>query len=186
MDNARIVGFLCVIATAGCSLVHTPPPPPATAPPTSNEVAAPIPAKPAAPVASQPAAPTPAKPAAPVAGKPAAPVAAKPAAPSAPQPAPLDLASLERQLKDTNAIGVMTKIAIKNQVDDLLDQFRAYYEGRQKTTLAELRRPYELLVLKLLSLVQDADPALAKAIHDSREAIWGILADRSRFSKLQS
>ena len=80
----------------------------------------------------------------------------------------------------------MTKIAIKNQVDDLLAQFRAYYEGREKTTLAELRRPYELLVLKLLSLVQDADPPLAKAIHDSREAIWGILADRSKFSKLQS
>jgi hypothetical protein len=186
MDNARIVGFLWVAATAGCSLVHAPPPPRASTPPSPTEIAAPTAAKPAASAASQPAAPTPAKPAAPVAAKPAAPVAAKPAAPSAPQPAPLDLASLERQLKDTKAIGVMTKIAIKNQVDDLLAQFRAYYEGRQQTSLAELRRPYELLVLKLLSLVQDADPALARAIHDSREAIWGILSDRARFSKLQS
>jgi hypothetical protein len=173
MDNARILGFLCVIATVGCSALHAPPPPVATTPPSSKEVAAPISPKPAAPIA--------AKPAVPIAAKPAAPIAPQPAA-----PAPLDLTSLERQLKETKAIGVMTKIAIKNQVDDLLDQFRAYYEGRQKTTLAELRRPYELLVLKLLSLVQDADPALAKAIHDSREAIWGILADRSKFSKLQS
>ena len=95
---------------------------------------------------------------------------------------PLDLTSLEQRLKDTNAIGVLTKIALKNQVDDLLDQFRAYYQGKLKTTLAELRRPYDLLVLKVLSLLQDSDPSLASAIVASREAIWGILADREKFA----
>jgi hypothetical protein len=94
----------------------------------------------------------------------------------------LDLTSLEQRLKDTNAIGVLTKIALKNQVDDLLDQFRAYYQGKLKTTLAELRRPYDLLVLKVLSLLQDSDPLLASAIVASREAIWGILADREKFA----
>jgi hypothetical protein len=94
----------------------------------------------------------------------------------------LDLTSLEQRLKDTNAIGVLTKIALKNQVDDLLDQFRAYYQGKLKTTLAELRRPYDLLVLKVLSLLQDSDPSLASAIVASREAIWGILADREKFA----
>ena len=63
---------------------------------------------------------------------------------------PLDLATLEQRLKDTKAIGVLTKITLKNQVDDLLSQFRAYYAGKLKTTLAELRQPYDLLVLKVL------------------------------------
>ena len=94
----------------------------------------------------------------------------------------LDLTSLEQRLKDTDAIGVLTKIALKNQVDDLLDRFRAYYQGKLKTTLAELRRPYDLLVLKVLSLLQDSDPSLASAIVASREAIWGILADRAKFA----
>jgi len=97
-------------------------------------------------------------------------------------PPPLDLTSLEQRLKDTNAIGVLTKIALQNQVDDLLDQFRAYYQGKLKTTLAELRRPYDLLVLKVLSLLQDSDPSLASAIVASREAIWGILADPAKFA----
>jgi hypothetical protein len=97
-------------------------------------------------------------------------------------PPTLDLTSLEQRLKDTNAIGVLTKIALKNQVDDLLDQFRAYYQGKLKTTLAELRRPYDLLVLKVLSLLQDSDPSLASAIVASREAIWGILADPAKFA----
>lgn len=101
-----------------------------------------------------------------------------------PSSAPLNLSSLEQRLKDTDAIGVLTKISLKNQVDDLLDQFRAYYEGRIKTTLAELRRPFDRLVLKVLSLLQDSDPQLASAIVASREALWGILSDRAKFEAI--
>lgn len=97
---------------------------------------------------------------------------------------PLDLASLETHLKETKAIGVLTKIALKNQVDDLLGEFRAFYQGKLKTTLAELRRSYDLLVLKVLALLQDGDPPLASAIVASREAIWGILSDPSKFATI--
>ena len=99
---------------------------------------------------------------------------------------PLDLASLETRLKETKAIGLMTKISLKNQVDDLLNQFRAFYAGKLQTTLAELRRPYDLLVLKVLSLLQDSDPTLAAAIVASREALWGILSDRAKFANFAS
>jgi hypothetical protein len=135
--------------------------------------------KPASTAAKTPAA---AAPKAPVAQPPkkdsTPPSVAKTASPT------LNLASLEQRLKDTDAIGVLTKIALKNQVDDLLDQFRAYYQGKLKTTLAELRRPYDLLVLKVLSLLQDSDPALASAIVASREAIWGILSDPAKFATI--
>lgn len=104
------------------------------------------------------------------------PALAKPEAP------PLDLKSLETRLKDTKAIGVFTKLTLKNQVDDLLDQFRAFYQGRLKTSLAELRRSYDLLVLKVLALLQDADPPLASAIAASRESIWGILSNPAKFA----
>ncbi|MGH8479916.1 MAG: hypothetical protein ACREXK_10130 [Gammaproteobacteria bacterium] len=99
-------------------------------------------------------------------------------------PPPLDLKSLEARLKETKAIGVFTKLALKNQVDGLLNQFRAFYQGRHKTTLAELRRPYDLMLLKVLALLQDTDPPLAAAIVASREAIWGILADPAKFATL--
>ena len=190
---ARIAGILFAGLMTGCAGVPSTPPgppvreaaapapavPPASAP--GSESKAPPPAQ--APAASKaPAAPA-AVPREPVvaARKSAAapPVAAKPEAPP-----PLDLKSLEQRLKETNAIGVMTKLSLKNQVDDLLEQFRDYYQGRLKTTLAELRRPYDLLLMKVLSLLQDGDPALAKAIYASREPIWAILSDRDKFSKL--
>lgn len=103
------------------------------------------------------------------------------AAPAPAKPPMLDLDLLEQRLKETEAIGVFTKLTLKNQVDDLLNRFRAHYQGRAKTTLAELRQPYDLLILKVLALLQDGDPSLARTIADSREAIWSILADPVRF-----
>ena len=100
------------------------------------------------------------------------------------QKAPLDLASLEQRLRDTKAIGVFTKISLKNQVDDLLGQFRAFHEGRSGVLLTGLREEYNLLLLKVLSLLQDSDPGLAQAVAASREAIWGLLADPVKFATL--
>jgi hypothetical protein len=139
------------------------------APPATAK--APVPAVPAAKAST--AAATTAKAPAPIVA------AAKPAAPPT-----LDLKSLEQKLKDTKAIGVMTKLSIKNQVDDLLDQFRGFYLGKVKTSLAELRRSYDLLVMKVLTLLQDGDQALARAVAGSREAIWGILADPKKFAAI--
>ena len=97
------------------------------------------------------------------------------------QEPPLDIAGLKTRLRDTNAIGVFTKLALKNQVDDLLQQVRAHHQSGQKTSVAPLRQPYDMLVLKTLCLVQDSDPSLARTISGSLEAIWGILADPEKF-----
>lgn len=100
------------------------------------------------------------------------------------RPPTLDLASLEQRLRDTRAIGVFTKLSLKNQVDDLLNMFRAYHRGERRTPLADLRQRYNLLLLKVLTLLQDSDAPLAAAISSSREAIWAILTDPDRFAKI--
>ena len=182
-----------------------PPPaaPPLTASTSQGVVKAEAPVAKQEPPAAKPEAPV-AKPEAPVAKPetpattppaqvaaspaPAAPAPKKEAAAAAPAPKPaappLDLKSLEKRLKDTNAIGVFTKLTLKNQVDALLEKFRGYYQGRIKTTLDQLRQPYDQLLMKVLSLLQDTDPPLARDIVQSREAIWGILTDPKKFSEL--
>lgn len=171
----RIVAVLLAFLLSGCA---TPPAPPE---PVSPAAGAP---EPKAPAAATPAArASPAK--APAASAPAKPAAGpSPAKAPPPVPPPLDLKTLEQRLKETRAIGVLTKLSLKNQVDDLLEQFRDYYAGRLKVPLAELRRPFDMLLMKVLSLLQDKDPMLAGSIHSSREALWGILADREKFQKL--
>ena len=183
MYAIRIAGPLFLLLTVGCAGVERTPTESSEPPP---EVVA---AKPSMPSSADqgvakvepPEASIPAKPPAEAPSK-------KPVATPGPakkeSPPPLDLTSLETRLKETKAIGVFTKITLKNQVDDLLEQFRAYYQGRAKTSLAELRRPYDGLVLKTLSLLQDGDPELARAIVTSRETIWGILADPNKFATI--
>lgn len=96
----------------------------------------------------------------------------------------LDLAGLTERLKSTRAIGLFTKLSLKNQVDDLLTQLRSVHQGQARIPLPELRQHYDGLVLKLLSLLHDGDPPLATAISTSREAIWGILSDPKKFAQI--
>ena len=107
--------------------------------------------------------------------------AAKPAATAA---AALDLSGLEQRLRDTRAIGVFTKLSLKNQVDDLLGEFRTYHKGRTPPTLTQLRQQYEVLLMKVVTLLQDGDPSLAGAVTSSREAIWGVLTDPVKFANI--
>jgi hypothetical protein len=183
MRAARVALALAGIVAAGCAAPkHTQPqgPVPPAAPPAvvAESSPAPIAPAPAAAPAVVAVAPVPAPPSK-VVPKPApAGVAAAP-----PPPAPLDLHSLETRLRQTRAVGVLTKLSLKNQVDDLVEKFRAYHKREARTTLAELRRNYDMLVLKVLSLLQDSDPPLARDIVKSRAAIWGILEDPRKFTE---
>jgi hypothetical protein len=181
MQAMRLIGCFFFLLVAGCAGVERTPPASSAPPPAAVEPSTPSSAETTVAKTEPPAAGIPAKPS-------AKPPVKKPGATPAPvkkeAPPPLDLTTLETRLKETKAIGVFTKITLKNQVDDLLEQFRAYYQGRAKTSLAELRRPYDGLVLKVLSLLQDGDPELAREIVTSREAIWGILADPNKFATI--
>ncbi|MDP9087968.1 MAG: hypothetical protein M3O26_04410 [Pseudomonadota bacterium] len=112
------------------------------------------------------------------------PAAAKAAPPEPPKSPSLDLPTLEQRLKDTRAIGVFTKLSLKNQVDDLLSELRAYHAGSSTTPQPVLRQKYDTLIIKVLTLLQNGDPQLAGAVASSREALWGILMDPKKFSQI--
>jgi len=181
---------LLLFIAAGCGVA--PPTPPAqtvAAPPPATQAApaqaAPQPLRPSAP---PPEAPAPLRPSAPPPKTAAAapPKASPPAAPPKAAAAPaLDLKTLEERLRATNAIGVMTKLSLKNQVDDLITRFRQYHAGHRPPGLADLRPAFELLLMKVLSLLQDSDRALAHDINASRDALWAVLADRDKLAQYQ-
>ncbi|MGP1679091.1 MAG: hypothetical protein ACTS6J_18285 [Burkholderiales bacterium] len=114
----------------------------------------------------------------------------RPCTPETPPPAaknpepPLDVDALKQRLRDTKAIGFFTKLELQNQMNDLLQQFREHYQNGQKTSVATLRQPFNMLVLKLLALIQDRDPSLARTISESRDAIWSMLADPEKFKTI--
>ena len=199
-----IASFIVVFALVGCVRINIAPSPAAAVPPAvaaappAIESAAPSaaalePPPVAAPPVAAPAPPTvastPPAVAATPAPAPAASAAAKTVskAPAPPKivaaPPTLDLASLETRLRATRAIGVFTKLSLKNQVSDLFDQFKTFHHGGAPP-LTMLRQEYDLLLLKVLSLLQDNDASLASAVAASRESIWGMLADPAKFATL--
>jgi hypothetical protein len=200
MFAARIVGILSFAFALGCAGVKEAPPGvvaqpgPLVVEPSlvvTNQDAA-VAARPSRSEPKEQAAVTPAQPAprakAPAQISASPPAIERPRKKEDPPPvakrleSPLDVAALKARLRDTSAIGIFTKLALKNQVDDLLQRFRAHYGSGQKTSVAALRQPYDMLVLKVLALLQDSDPSLARTISGSREAIWGILADPDKFN----
>lgn len=211
MTRVAFAAVLLLVLTVGCASVTQDPPAqpqvvetPAAAPPAATPVAlaTPKPAPAAVPAPSESTPPAPAAAPAPSGTTPALPVPAVVAAPVARVPTPaappvvaqpspvapqaLDLKTLSEQLRATKAIGVFTKLSLKNKVDDLLRQFRDHYDGKAKPTMAELRQFYNLLMMKVLSLLQDDDQRLASAIVASREAIWGLLSNPTTFATLQT
>jgi hypothetical protein len=42
---------------------------------------------------------------------------------------------------------------------------------------------FELLLMKVLSLLQDRDPKLAHDVSTSRDAIWGVLVDPHKLAE---
>jgi hypothetical protein len=201
--------FVAALCLSGCASLPAPPPapkpePPAVfapephqSPPPVTAAPTPVSPQPPPPVRPPPGEPTP-KPS--VSGtaqtpisppKRVAPVVAAPPPAATPSPAAaspatktLDLASLEQRLRDTKAIGVFTKLSLKNQVDDLLADFRALYKRAKPPPGPEFRQRYDLLLLKVLTLLQDGDPPLATAISSSKEAIWSILSDPEKLAKI--
>ena len=185
-------------ATAPAPSPDTPPAAPAAAPPVNAPASSPAPAA-AAPAPSKAGSavaarssrpppktsPTETTSAAAAAIHPLSPPAAAARAPTAAgAPPALDLTALEQRLRDTHAIGLFTKLSLKNQVDDLLAQFKDFHSRGSRVSLTELRQKFELLLVKVVTLLQDNDPSLATAVSSSREALWGVLSDPKKFANI--
>ena len=101
------------------------------------------------------------------------------------EPAPtLDLDTLETRLRKTKAIGLFTKLELKNQVGELLEEVTAYHANRSDLELEQLEEHFDLLMMKLLLLLQDDDPELHHDIADARPFLWDTLSNPQKFAEV--
>ena len=71
---------------------------------------------------------------------PSKPVVAAPVRSEPPPPPPLALATLEQRLKDTDAVGVFTKLALKNQIDDLMEEIDERVKKNERVLVTTLTK----------------------------------------------
>lgn len=84
---------------------------------------------------------------------------------------------LIERLKNTDAIGFLTKLALRSDVMDLKDDVIRYrQEGKLSEYRAQLRSRFDGLVLKLMTLLEK-DPSLSQDIYVARESLWKNLLE---------
>jgi len=81
----------------------------------------------------------------------------------------------------TEAIGVFTKLSIKNNVTRLNQSFGLYHQGKRPPNIEELKERYDLMVQEMIVLVQNKDPELAKDLYAARLLLWSYLADPEKY-----
>ncbi len=98
----------------------------------------------------------------------------------------LDLVSLISRIRQSNALGFFTKLALKNAIDDLLAEIDGFHTNGMNGPIQLLREHYNLLLFKLLALLEEDDPALFRDIAASGEALWATLSNPITFKRLSS
>jgi len=89
--------------------------------------------------------------------------------------ADINMDVLIERLKQTPAIGVFTKLAIRGDILDLKDEIQTYKQKSMlQSKLDDIRARFDGLLIKIMALLQ-ADPALSKDLYTARESIWKSL-----------
>lgn len=84
--------------------------------------------------------------------------------------------ALIERLKNSDAIGVFTKLALRSDAMDVVEEVKSWREHRGHITLHEIRARFDGLLLKVLALLDD-DPALSADISMARDDIWNSLLE---------
>jgi hypothetical protein len=84
----------------------------------------------------------------------------------------LDIDGLIERLRGTRAIGVFTKLALRNDVESLISDAHNAVENGDEDKLPVLRTRFDGLVMKTLALLDGRDDELARDIYQAREFVW--------------
>jgi hypothetical protein len=92
----------------------------------------------------------------------------------------LSLTGLQTRLRNTSALSVGEKLSMKSEIATLMASLRVAHEG-SSAEVEELRQPYERLLSRIRARL-GRDPQLATDIAVSRDAIWDVLSDHTKFA----
>ena len=89
----------------------------------------------------------------------------------------LDMDTLIERLKQTQAIGVLTKLVLRSNVNDLIGEVKRYKKAKgSEKQLERIKAHFNGLLLKVLALL-DEDPKLAADIQCARDSLWHHLME---------
>jgi len=95
----------------------------------------------------------------------------------------VDFETLEKRIRKTKSIGVMTKLKLSNDIKKLLKEIKAFHSGSSSLTIGQQKEQYDLLYVKVATMVQDKDPELFHQLCNAWDPIWVALQDEENLKK---
>jgi len=89
----------------------------------------------------------------------------------------VDLEILGDMLAKTSAVGFLTKLSLKKDIDKVLARMEKFHDGGGKYTLEQLEEQYNLLLMKISAHLQDKDLTTHRHLCNAWLVIWEDLKD---------
>lgn len=88
-----------------------------------------------------------------------------------------DLEALSQRLEGSSAIGFFTKLDLKHQFELLLQDIEALHNGQRAKDIDAniLKSRFNRIFVRVLTLIEDSDPALYQELAGAGDAIWFAL-----------
>jgi len=96
-----------------------------------------------------------------------------------PQVDPLE--ELAEALIETDAVGMLDKLAIQSRVEALAKAFHYWHDGSSGLTLTDLRTRFETLHGEIVAMLAPEAPALAREVRSKQDALWQAFRDPKAF-----
>src|SRR5262245_60828672 len=84
----------------------------------------------------------------------------------------LDVPTPRVRLKDTPAIGLIAKVRLRGEIEDLMDDLAAFHAGRGAQSLDALHARYRALVVRVVGMLAQGDAPLAHDLDASTDRLW--------------
>lgn len=94
-----------------------------------------------------------------------------------------DLDNLRARIRKSKAVGPLTKLKLRGEIKALLKKLELYHSGKGHSNINQLNERFDLLYMKVVSLVQEKDPDLHRQLCNSWEPLRRSLQSPSYFSR---
>jgi hypothetical protein len=96
----------------------------------------------------------------------------------------VDFEILEKEIRNTKAIGGLSKLKLSGDINKMVADLKKYHAGDSPLTLEQHREQYDLLYMKVVSQVQDKDPELFNKLCNAWDPLWAAMQDEDNLKKV--
>jgi hypothetical protein len=96
-----------------------------------------------------------------------------------------DFDDLAQRLRQTEALGLFEKLALKDRLDTLMSDFVLFHEGRRDNSRKALKARFDRLLKDTVAILRKGDPSLSTLIERAHKNLWMLVSNPVSFAAMK-